>query len=39
MKDNEMGREYSTHGIDEKFIQKLVGDPKGKRPLAGLMYA
>jgi hypothetical protein len=31
MKDNEVGREYSTYDIDEKFTQKLVGDPEGKR--------
>jgi hypothetical protein len=28
-----MGREYSMHGRDEKYIKMLVREPEGKRPL------
>jgi hypothetical protein len=33
VKEEEMGRECSTHGRDEKFIHYLVGRPEGKRSL------
>jgi hypothetical protein len=32
IKKGEMGWECSTHGIDEKRYNILVGKPEGKRP-------
>jgi hypothetical protein len=32
MKECEMDRAYSTHGIDEKLIQILVGNTERRRP-------
>jgi hypothetical protein len=33
MKDDEMGKECSTDGIDENAYSIFVGEPEGKRPL------